>query len=369
MRSLSIFKLTAVWAFFGLLALLMVRVIMPVSSQVGTWQPPVDKGLVGVWKENDLLDGAAVERDGIAQLDTVITNSQNQRFASLHDGRIIRWAKNGKTTNYTQLLGQPAGMSFDPQGNLFVVEQTRGKLWRISPNRKVTQLRSPAQKNSLKYLNDIAIAKDGRVFATRSSTKWPTYLSSRAVLEHHNDGAIFMWQGTQAPVELARDLSLPNGIVVAHDQQSLIIAETSEYRISRIWLHGSKMGKKEVLIDNLPGFPTDIALANDGQHYWATFFDFRKNKPLIDKSANKPWLRRLLLNLPTSWIPKDKGSPAVILFNHNGQVVKTLQASEKSGLPGFSSVFQSGNELLLSTASPLNYEDSRVFSLDLKHIN
>lgn len=366
MRSFNVFQLTAIWGLFGLLSLVFIRASNPIQVSPQVWHPKKNPARTGIWAGNHQLTQLKTDISNIPKHDTVVTDYLGRRYAGTEDGRILRWTQNGNLETFMQLTGRAAGMSFDNLGNLFVVEENAAQLWRISPQRTTVQL--PRHSTSLQYLNDVTVANNGLVFATQSSTKWPLSQTSRAVMEHNNDGAVYMWAGKRKPKMLASGLAFPNGITVAHDQQSVLVSETTEYRVSRIWIYGKKAGTKEVVLDNLPGFPSDITPAGDGKHYWGTLFDFRHNIPLVDKLAAYPWARRVLLNMPDSWFPKNKGTPAVFLFDDSGNIKRTFQAPEHTLLPGFSSVVQHKNQLILSTANPLDHHEKRVFSLNLTQL-
>lgn len=368
MRSLNIFQLTAVWALFGIISLVIIRVLNPIPSNPKAWNPPANQGRTGIWSPNNALSHLKTDIR-LKRHDSVAADSLGRRYAGLDNGQIMRWQENGRAEVYTQLTGRAAGMSINTLlDRLYVVEEKSGSLWQVLSNRQTIQLPSQLEGRSLKYLNDVAATDDGRVYATRSSTRWPLNNTSRAVMEHNNDGAVYMWVGSRQPYEIARNLAFPNGIAIAHDKQSVLVTETTEYRVTRIWVNGSRLGHKEVVLDNLPGFPSDIAPASDGKHYWGTFFDYRDHIPLVDKLASFPWARRILLNIPSSWFPKNKGTPAIFLFDGDGNIKKTLQAPNNTELPGISSIVQTGNKLILSTANPLHDDDSRVFVLDLNDV-
>lgn len=365
-RSLNILKLTGIWAMFGCISLIAVRILIPVESTPQAWKPPTTLGYTGVWEKNNQLATLTTDHRHIPNRKTVTTDVMGRRYASLRNGDIIRWSSTDGEIGYlTQLLGSPTGMAFDILDNLYVLEENHGALWKVSPQKKVSQIPLRTRGKPIQYLNDITLSLDGRAFITQSSSRWSSRYISRALLEHHNDGAIYVWPGSGEPQLLAKGLAFPSGIVMAHDRQSVIVAETSEYRISRVWLSGARKGQRETIIDNLPGFPSDIAIAKDGKHYWGVFFDYRHNIPLLDKLASRPWLRRLMINFPLTWFPQNKGTPAVFLFDEKG-VKKTYQLQGKSDIPGFSSVIQRGNELILSSASPQKHIDTRVFRFNIK---
>jgi adipocyte plasma membrane-associated protein len=96
---------------------------------------------------------------------------------------------------------------------------------------------------------------------------------------------------------LDEQLSFPNGLQLADDQQSILVCETSLARIIRHWIGGNSsiIGQSEVFVDNLPGLPDNIRLTSTG-NYWIAFASVRHetHPSLIDRLRNWPRLRALL---------------------------------------------------------------------------
>lgn len=52
---------------------------------------------------------------------------------------------------------------------------------------------------------------------------------------------------------LIDDLYFANGIVISPDNQFVLVAETTRYRLLKYYINGPKEGKTEVFIAGLPG--------------------------------------------------------------------------------------------------------------------
>lgn len=97
---------------------------------------------------------------------------------------------------------------------------------------------------------------------------------------------------------LAKNLFFPNGIAhnrkTTDDEECVYVAETSQYRILKIFTKGANKGKSEVLLDNIHGFVDNMKLTSDGNLWVATpaLRDHITN--LIDRSTH---IRRVILNL------------------------------------------------------------------------
>uniref|UniRef100_A0A6G1REA3 Adipocyte plasma membrane associated protein n=1 Tax=Hypotaenidia okinawae TaxID=2861861 RepID=A0A6G1REA3_9GRUI len=89
---------------------------------------------------------------------------------------------------------------------------------------------------------------------------------------------------------------MANGIALSPCEDYILIAETSVCRIIRYWVSGTNAGKKEVFVDNLPGYPDNIRLSATGLYRvgisttrFPSFF-----APFLDALGPYPFLKRLI---------------------------------------------------------------------------
>ena len=76
-------------------------------------------------------------------------------------------------------------------------------------------------------------------------------------LEGRGNGRIIRYDpATGVTRTVIRNLLFANGVCMAHDNKSLLFAETWGCRISRYWLEGPKQGTTEILSPTCPAIPT-----------------------------------------------------------------------------------------------------------------
>lgn len=350
-----------------LLALLMAGLayllFWPTPLQPVAWQPgPVPKA-EGVWAANGRLDGAQLEQTGLDGPDTVIVDAEGRRYSGIGDGRILRWQTGELAHTFVRLDGRPVGMNFGPDGSLYAADELNATVWQVSSEGQAQLLVTSDAKQHFNFLNDVAIARDGRVFFTESSSHWGLADNKLALLEHAGDGSVFV-RHLDGRIEKVLDgLVFANGVVLSPDESYLLVAETGAYRITRLWLTGERAGQREVMLDNLPAFPGDLSLAPDGT-YWGSFFSPRKK--LLDALGPWPFARKIASRLPPALLTRPVRYPHVFRFDSQGRVLESLQASPGTSLPSFSSVVQHGNELLLGTPGGVGEIDAdRVYRVRL----
>lgn len=318
----------------------------PTPLQPRAWQPGAVPAAEGVWAPNGRLDGAVLEQSGLAGPDTVVVDAAGRRYSGVGDGRILRWKAGEAARTFVTLDGRPVGMNFAPNGSLYAADEANARVWRVSPEGRAEVLVQSDAQQRFTFLNDVFVARDGRLFFTEASSRWGLADNKRALLEHGGDGGVFV-RYPDGRIERVMDgLQFANGVVLSPDESYLLVAETGAYRITRLWIQGPRSGQREVLVDNLPGFPGDLSIAPDGS-YWCSFFSPRKR--LLDALAPWPFARKIASRLPPALLARPSRYPHVFRFDGEGKVLESLQASPGSALPSFSSVVQMGNELLLGT--------------------
>ncbi|HSX72410.1 MAG TPA: SMP-30/gluconolactonase/LRE family protein [Pseudomonas sp.] len=330
----------------AMLAVLAYLLFWPTPLRPVAWQPQPVPEAEGVWAPNGRLDGAVLEQSGLDGPDTVVVDGEGRRYSGVGDGRILRWRAGEAAQTFVRLAGRPVGMNFGPDGSLYAADEANAKVWRVTPEGRAEVLVQSDARRRFTFLNDVFVARDGRLFFTEASSRWGLADNKRALLEHGGDGGVFV-RYPDGRIERVMDgLQFANGVVLSPDESYLLVAETGAYRITRLWLGGARAGRREVLVDNLPGFPGDLSVAPDGS-YWCSFFSPRK--AVLDALAPWPLLRKVASRLPPALLARPSRYPHVFRFDGEGRVLESLQASPGSELPSFSSVVQVGSELLLGT--------------------
>ncbi len=263
----------------------------------------------------------------------VILDREDNLYAGSRHGDIIRFFPPDyeRMEVYAHIGGQPLGMAFDRQDNLYVCIGGMG-LYRITPERKVEKatdetnrsLRSVNDDSRLRLADDLDIADDGRVFFSEATVRYEMHEWPVDGLEARGNGRIVCYDpNANTTRTVLRGLKFPNGVCVAGDGQSILFAETWGCTVKRYWFAGPKTGKVELVLDNLPGYPDNINLASDG-NYWLALVGMRC--PALDLAWRMPgFRRRMAKRLPIDeWLFPNINTGCVIKFNVQGQVLESL---------------------------------------------
>ena len=311
------------------LALVAYLAFWPVIVEPIAWQAPTNLGYTGDFPRNqDLSPIERIELEGdIGPEDLALDQKGNVYFALLGgdikfldvEGNIQPWVNTG---------GRPLGIEFDQQGNLLVADAFNGLL-NISPDGKITTLVDSVDGIAINYADDVDIATNGNIYFSDASSKfhakkYGTYGASLLdINEHGGHGRIVEYNpATKVSTVLAQGINFANGVTLSHDEQSVLFNETGTYRVMRLGLNGQERGNIEVVIDNLPSFPDNIAKGSNGV-YWLGLVSPR-SKPL-DLLSNFPNMRKVIQRLPEVLRPKAQHYGHLVAINDAGEVIHNLQ--------------------------------------------
>ncbi|XP_035535353.1 adipocyte plasma membrane-associated protein [Morone saxatilis] len=268
----------------------------------------------------------------------------------------------GSSTDYEPLCGRPHGVRLDRRGQLIVADSYLG-LHSVEPKTGAKTLLLPNSQGAdgvpFAFLNGLEISSQtGIIYFTDSSSRWGRRHVKLEVIELNDLGRLLAYDPETGGVKVLLDsLYMPNGIALSPDEHFLLLAETSIGRILRYWLKGPKVGTKEVVMDNMIGYPDNIRRSDHGTFLVGiTTTRFRKlTPPFLDLIAPYPAAKRFLAKvIPLSWYNLLLPRYALVLeLGSDGEIVGTLHDPEGRLTWAVSDVFQHrGRTYLGSTELP-----------------
>src|SRR5215831_938724 len=291
------------------------------------WTPPPAPALTGVLAPDQVLD--QVERwevPGGAKPEDVVFDAAGRLYTGVEDGRIWRWPAgfpgSGAAGLFADTHGRPLGLEADPRdGALIVCDAYRGLL-RVDQTGRIRVLADTYGGRRLRFTNNAAVAADGTVYFSDSSTRFRIEHYKQDLLEHRPNGRVFRYRPSADGLELVADgLYFPNGVALAPDESFLLVAQTGGYDVLRIPLTGPAAGHPEPFAANLPGIPDNMSSAGDGS-YWVAFPSPRL--PLVDRMMPHPATRRIATRLPDRLQPAAQRYGLVARLGADGQITRTL---------------------------------------------
>jgi ribose transport system permease protein len=310
--------------------------------------PAIDVGSSSPYARNDRLRGAEII--GLGQVDgpeDVILDGDGNLYCGVRQGDIIRFFAPDYTRSevYCHVGGRPLGMAFDRDGSLVVCIGGMG-LYRVDKLRNPEKLTAETNRTRLSVIDDsrmrladdLDIASDGKVYFSEATIRYGFEEWVVDALEGRGNGRIIRYDpASGATRTIVRNLLFANGVCIAHDNKSMLFAETWGCRISRYWLEGAKAGTIEAVIPNLPGYPDNINRGSRGT-YWVALAGTRT--PTYDLAMTMPAFRRRMARRVASdeWLFPNVNAGCVVRFDETGRVLETLWDLEGKNHPAITSM-------------------------------
>ena len=321
-------------------ALLLYLIAWPVSIDPVAWEPPAAPTL----EPNDKLRAAELI-DTTGGPEDVAVDKEGRIYAASEIGHIVRISGDKRET-FADTEGRPLGLAWGKDGALIVADADRGLL-SIDASGTIDVLTTTDGERPFKFTDDVDVASDGKIYFSDASHKFGYGEHVEDLMEGRGNGRLLVYDpAMKTTTTLLRDLCFANGVALADDDSYVLVNETGRYRITRYWLVGDKRGHHDVFADNLPGFPDGVSRSPRGT-FWVAMFTVRN--PMADRIAPSPFVKKLVMRLP-SWLrPKPKRYGLVLELDHTGKIVRTLQDPDGERVHAITSLEEVAGVLYLGT--------------------
>lgn len=297
--------------------------IRPVS-----WQPPPIPARAGQPSGEVPLPPLRVhDVGGTGPEDVLVDPADGSVLTGVADGRILRLhPETGRVRLVANTGGRPLGLEWLPDGRLLVCDSDLGLLAVDVVRRDVEPLVVEAAGRPLRFCNNAAVAPDGSIWFSESSARFGLEHWKADILEHGGTGRLLRRDPDGAVHVVAEGMHFPNGVAIvpaaADGGPRLYVAETGSYLLSSGPC--SATAPLTPFVDNLPGFPDNLAVGSDGL-VWVALASPRN--AIVDRLAPRPGvLRRVVWALPEAVQPKPADQVWVLALDPaSGAVVHDLQ--------------------------------------------
>jgi len=255
-------------------------------------------------------------------------------FTGTDDGGIHRVTHDGrKAVRVADTGGRPLGLEWLPDGRLLVCDARRGLLVCDVRTGRVEPWLTEVDGRPMVFCNNAAVADDGTVYFSDSSTVHAIDRWKAEVLELTGTGRLLRRRPDGEVDVLLGGLQFANGVALSADGTWVAVAETSVRRVQRIFVAGPRTGESEVFAADLPGFPDNIARGSDGC-VWVTIAS--PIDPVVERLQKAPmWVRRGVLRLPEAAQPAPKRTIRVQAYDDDGRLVHDVDVRDPADLLRF----------------------------------
>lgn len=323
--------------------------LWPVEITPQAWTPPKAPAAEGVLATNEKLMSAQIMLAENGQGgEAVAVDSQGRVHTGFIDGRIVRLdPRSGATDELVNTQGRPLGMKFAPDGRLIIADAIRGLLaW---DGRSLQTLLTEVEGTPLGFPDDLDVSSDGVVYLSDASIKYGVHKVMQDVYSHEPNGRLVSYDLNSGQSRNAlTGLWFANGVALSADESSVLINETTRYRIRRLWLRGPRQGEDEIFAENLPGFPDNVTRSPRGS-FWVALYGPRSAE--LDRLLPQPFLRKVVWRLPRSLQPLPPKIGHIVEVSEQGQILQTLMGTKSGVFAPITSVVEHEGELWLGSLS------------------
>ncbi|HJQ03937.1 MAG TPA: SMP-30/gluconolactonase/LRE family protein [Nocardioides sp.] len=253
-------------------------------------------------------------------------------FTGTEDGAVFRVSHDGaKVDRVAHTGGRPLGIEFAPDGRLLICDAHKGLLW-VDPGTGAVEVITDAVAGTpMKFCNNAAIASDGTIWFSDSSLKFGIERWKDDFVQNTRTGRLLRLDADGTLTTVLTGLAFANGVALAADESFVCVAQTGARCVTRHWLTGERAGTTDLLCEDLPGYPDNIARGSDGL-IWVTIAS--PKDPLVERLQTAPGpLRRLATKLPEAVQPKPKRTVRVQAYAEDGRLGHDLDLPA-DGSPG-----------------------------------
>jgi len=285
------------------------------------WQPLPAPKLTEDLQENEILASADLWPVNTSGPEDVVIDAHGVAYTGTADGSILAVTASGVDRVIAEVGGRPLGIEW--YGDDLLVCNADLGLQLVSMTGSLSTLADGFEGVPFLFTNNAAVASDGTIYFTDTSTRWSIHDYTDDLLEGQTTGRLFSRSPSGELSMLADGFQFANGVALDPSESSVFVAETGRYRVHRHWLRGDDAGSTELFLDNLAGFPDNLTFGNDT--LWVSMASPRQG--IVDLIAPRTWMRSMSYRLPNAVKPKPVRHGIVLGFDVDGHLVNNLQDS------------------------------------------
>lgn len=251
----------------------------------------------------------------------VVLDTAGRLLTGLDDGRVVRLdPSTGAVETVARVPGRPLGLELLGTDELLVCASDAGLLAVALDGGAVRTLVDRVDGRRLGAVNNAAVADDGTVWFSDSSTRFPIPRWRHDLVQRSRSGRLFRRDPGGEVTEVLGGLEFANGVALAADGSFVAVAETGARRVRRVWLTGERAGSSDVLAEDLWGYPDNMALGSDGL-IWVALASPRL--AALDRVQRLPAAARAVVRrVPERLLPTPDLAVGAVGLDEAGRVVR-----------------------------------------------
>lgn len=256
----------------------------------------------------------------------VVVDESGLVWTGTEDGSIFRVRPDGnRVDRVAHTGGRPLGLELLPDGRLLVADAHEGLLAVERDTGRIERLVDTVDGQRMVFCNNAAVGRGGDIWFSDSSTRYPIERWKDDFVQDTRTGRL-LCRRADGSVEVHLDgLAFANGVALAADETWVAVAETGHRTVVRLWLSGDRAGQRDLLCDDLPGYPDNIALGSDGL-VWVALASPRD--PVVELLMHRApvAVRKAATRLPEALQPRPHRTARVQAYDDTGRLVHDVEA-------------------------------------------
>jgi sugar lactone lactonase YvrE len=268
-------------------------------------------------------------------------------YTGTEDGSIFTVRPDGSRVELVgHTGGRPLGIELLPDDRLLIADATKGLLAMETRTGAVEQLVDSFNGRKLRFCDNAAVARNGDIWFSDSSTRYglDKWRHDFALLTR--TGRLFCRRADGTVEKHLDGLAFANGVALAADESYVAVAETAARTVVRLWLAGERAGQRDLLCEDLPGYPDNIARGSDGL-IWVSIASPRS--PVVELIHRSPTaVRRMATWVPERLQPQPQRTVRAMAFDDSGTCVHDV-SGDASGFHMVTGVREHDGQVWLSS--------------------
>ena len=259
----------------------------------------------------------------------VVVDAAGNVWTGTEDGSIFRIAPDESVTLVGRTGGRPLGLELLAEERLLIADAHAGLLAMDTATGEIEPLVTEVDGRPMIFCNNAAVAAGGDIWFSDSSTVYSIEQWKADFVEVTRTGRLLCRRADGTVEVHLEQLAFSNGVALAADESFVCVAETADRTVVRLWLTGERAGTRDHLVEDLPGYPDNIARGSDGL-IWVTIAS--PLDPVVEllRARAPMFVRRLVTRIPEVLQPKPKKTVRVQAFDDDGRLVHDIDADAGS---------------------------------------
>lgn len=161
--------------------------------------------------------------------------------------------------------------------------------------------------HQLYFPDDVVVGDDGLIYVIDTSRKYNPVTTGGSspyllwdFIEGRANGRLLAYDPEREAASVVKaGLAFPTGLAKGGAPGTLLVVESSRYRIIQVYVAGPRKGQTEIVASGLPGIPDDVFLDHHNR-VWVSLVGPRS--PFLDTVLLRyPYASRLVSLLPWDW--------------------------------------------------------------------